>query len=242
MKSLMFSLAVLTLHTAAMAGLTETGTTRTVSSFVDNGMVGGDNVTNSHSDTGPATGAWIGGDYVTSLDDPDNPFSDADVFHNTTIDPGHYFGSIYTAVIVDPASNPLNFPSSDAESLFAVDFTLSTPEDFTLTGWINPYGLESGITSQVTVSIINTGVGGTPTQVISTGINDFYEPFDVTDTLLAGDYRFEIHAIANAQALGEHYWFNGGADTTFDMSITPEPASLALLAVGAVVVLRRRTS
>lgn len=240
MKSILFSLTILTMHTAVMAGVTETGTTRTVDSFVDNGMAGGSNFTNSLSDSGPANGTWVGGDYISSFNVPDDPYSEADVYQNSTVEPGHYSGTIYTGVIVDPALNPLNFPSADAQSLFAVDFTLSTPEDFTLTGWINPYGLENGITSQVTVSIINTGVGGTPTQVISTGINDLYDPFNVTDTLLAGDYRFEVFAIANAQALGENYYFNGGADSTFDMTITPEPASLALLAMGGLICVRRR--
>ena len=143
-------------------------------------------------------------------------------------------------MIVDPANNSLNFPSSDAQAFFSVDFTLSTSEDFTLTGWINPYGLENGITSQVTVSIINTGIGGTPTQIIASGVNDLYQPFNVSDTLLAGDYRFEVNAVSNAQALGETYYFNGGADSTWDMTITPEPASLALLAMGGLVCVRRR--
>ncbi len=239
MKTKIMTLAVLAFNTAAFAGLTVTGTDRTVDSNVNNGMAGGDNIVVTLSDSGPASGSWVGGDYTTSFGLPDNPYSDADVYQSSTIDPGHYSGTIYTGVIVEPVGNPLNFPSSDASSLFAVDFTLSTPEDFTLTGWINPYGLENGITSQVTVSIINTGVGGTPTQVISTGTNDFFDSFNVSDTLLAGDYRFEVFAIANAQALGETYYFNGGADTTFDMTITPEPASLALFAIGGLVCLRR---
>lgn len=240
MRTPILTLALLTCNTAAFAGLTQTGASRYVDSAANNGMAGGSNITVTLNDVGPTSGSWVGGDYISSFGTGGDPYSDADVFQNSTIDPGHYFGSIFTGVIVEPVGNPLNFPSSDAASLFAVDFSLSTPEDFTLTGWINPYGLENGITSQVTVSIINTGVGGTPTQVISTGTNDFFESFNVTDTLLAGDYRFEVFAISNAQALGEDYFFNGGADTIFDMTVTPEPASLALLAMGGLFCLRRK--
>lgn len=240
MKSTLFSLTVLVATSSALAGVTETGTNRYVDGVVNNGLSGGDNITVPYNEVGPASGSWLGGDYISSFGNPIHPFSDAELYQNSTVEPGHYYGTIYNGVVVDPANSSLNFPSSDAQSLFAVDFTLSTPEDFTLTGWINPYGLEDGITSQVTVSIINTGVGGTPTQIIASGGNDLYQPFNVTDTLLAGDYRFEVFAIANAQALGETYYFNGGADSTWDMSITPEPASLALLAMGGLVCLRRR--
>ncbi|HNO76939.1 MAG TPA: PEP-CTERM sorting domain-containing protein [Phycisphaerae bacterium] len=240
MKSTMLSLTVLMAASTAFAGLTETGSSRFVDGVVNNGLSGGSNVTVPYSEVGPASGSWTGGDYISSFGNPVDPYSDADMYQSSTIEPGHYYGTIYTGVIVDPASNSLNFPSSDAQAFFSVDFTLSTSEDFTLTGWINPYGLENGITSQVTVSIINTGIGGTPTQIIASGVNDLYQPFNVSDTLLAGDYRFEVHAVSNAQALGETYYFNGGADSTWDMSITPEPASLALLAMGGLVCLRRR--
>lgn len=240
MRTQLLILAALACSTAAFAGVAETGTSRYVDGVVNNGLAGAGNVTVLHNEVGPASGSWIGGDYITSFDVSGDPYSDAEIYQNSTVDPGHYSGTIYTSVIVEPSGSSLNFPSSDASSLFAVDFTLSTSEDFALSGWINPYGLENGITSQVTVSIINTGIGGTPTQVISSATNDFYEPLNVSDTLLAGDYRFEVFAVSNAQALGETYYFNGGADTTWDMTITPEPASLALLGLGGLVCLRRR--
>jgi len=222
----------------ALASVIETGAARTTFVDSDNSLTGGSAVHNSDSDSGPTSGNWVSNLAVDSYGAGPGGFATSD--HDTTIAPGAYSGTIYNYVGADPNGDIFNLPSSYASSSFTVDFTLTTAETFNINGWVNPYRDDSGVSGDVSITILNMGGGGSPTQVIASASDDAYLPFDVTNSLLPGDYRLEVSTVVSAQAVFIDYYITGGADANFNMTITPEPTSLALLALGGCVCLRRR--
>jgi len=234
MKTLISMIAIVVIASTVNAGVIESASNRTAFANSDNGL----GLSNTDSDSSAATGDWLADLSVDSYGAGPGGFSSS--YQDSTINPRSYSGNIYNYLAADPDGDPFNLPSSYAASDFSVDFTLTSMEEFTITGWINPYRDYDDVTSDITVSIINLGGGGSPTQVIASASDADYVPFNVTDTLLAGDYRFEVATVVTATASFIDFYISGGADATWDMTLTPEPASLALLAMGGMVCLRRR--
>ncbi len=227
MRSTLLSITVLVFTSAAMAGVTETDTerfTRTV--------IGLDNTS-----SGPTQndGPSIYGDFIDSQivhKDDGSDSADANVIHTSNVSPASYTADLDTYAFLDYTG--FFGASTDADTEFNVSFTLDSAMDFSITGNAETTGSGSG----VFISIANVGVGGSPNQsIVNISLSNNNVVINSAGTLLPGDYELRSRATAGF-AFGPTGTTT--ATTDFAMTLTPEPASLALLAMGGLAIVRRR--
>ncbi|GJM24565.1 MAG: hypothetical protein DHS20C16_09800 [Phycisphaerae bacterium] len=229
MRSTLLSLTVLMFTTAAMAGVTETNTDRFNYTLI--GLDGGSDGPNTN--TGPSIFGNFTDTLSTTLNDgPDTATAIADQTSNVA--PAAYDADLDAFASIDYSG--FFGGSTDSNTEFNVSFTLDSSMDFSIDG----VAATSGTGSGVFISIANVGVGGTPTQsIVNISLGNNNVTIDSDGTLLPGDYELRARATAGFFTDGAH---TTDASTNFSMVLTPEPASLALLAIGGMTVLRRRRS
>lgn len=229
MRSLLLSLTVLTFSSAVMAGVTETNTERFTYT-----LIGLDNTSSGPTqNVGPSIyGNFTDAQIVHKDDGPDS--ADANASQNSNVAPAAYDANLDTFAFLDYSG--FFGASTDATTEFNVSFTLDSSMDFSINGTAATTGSGSG----VFISIANVGVGGTPSQsIVNISLSNNNVVINSAGTLLPGDYELRAQATAGF-AFGPTGTTT--ATTDFAMTLTPEPASLALLAMGGMTVLRRRRS
>ncbi len=227
MRSLLLSLTALMISSTAMAGVTETNTDRFTYT-----LIGLDNTSSGPTQNfGPSIFGNFNDSQIVHKDDgPDS--ADANATQDSNVAPASYDADLDTFAFLDYSG--FFGASTDATTEFNVAFTLDSAMDFSIDGVAATTGSNSG----VFISIANVGVGGTPSQSIvniSLGANNIV--IDADGSLLPGDYELRAQATAGF-AFGPTGTTT--ATTNFAMNLTPEPASLALLAMGGLTILRRR--
>ncbi|HNO76940.1 MAG TPA: PEP-CTERM sorting domain-containing protein [Phycisphaerae bacterium] len=227
MRSTLLSLTVLMFTTAAMAGVTETNTERFTYT-----LIGLDNTSAGPTQNdGPSIyGNFTDAQIVHKDDGPDS--ADANASQNSNVAPASYDADLDTFAFLDYSG--FFGASTDATTEFNVAFTLDSSMDFSIDGLAETTGSGSG----VFISIANVGAGGTPSQsIVNISLGNNNVTIDADGTLLPGDYELRARATAGF-AFGPTGTTT--AATNFTMTLTPEPASLALLAMGGLTILRRR--
>lgn len=155
----------------------------------------------------------------------------------STIAPGNYSVNLDTRA--DAFGDGSDFASAYAESHFEVSFTLTSSEDFNISGpFGGAFGQINGETSRTQIIIESLG-GGSPTQTILDETND-YPSFNVSGTLLPGDYKLTANSLSIVDRIFESGFGDANAGTVFNMTITPEPSSLGLVVLGSLSLIRRR--
>jgi hypothetical protein len=227
-------LSLLTFSTVARAGVIETASSRT-------SLVDADTGTGAHttdSSTGPSIYGLFDDSLTTEAHDGDL-FAQGNTYHNSTIAPGHYSGLLDINATADAGQGGFDIVDGFAQTKLSVNFTLNTSMDFAIAG--NLYAVENdfGDTALAKVVIKNLGGGGSPTQVIGQEHDDLAF-FNVSGSLLPGSYQLEIETLAVTSRVFVTSWSETRAGVDFNMTLTPEPGALALLALGGLAVLRRR--
>lgn len=228
-KSLTTVLALAMFATVAQASVIETASER-----FNYGLVGLDNASD-----GPTThfGPTIYGlfDDTVSTSATDGPDSGTGIASQTsTIDPASYSADM-SAVSTLSYSGFFGFGSSDANSEFEVEFTVSAPVDFSIDGSASV----NGGGNLASVSLVRIGGVGTPTQSFANLQGTDSSIIDVDGSLLPGNYALRARVTAGESAFGDSV-YSGDASANFTMTLTPEPSSLALIALGGFAALRRR--
>lgn len=155
---------------------------------------------------------------------------------NSTIDPGNYFVDL--DVRADSFGDGSDFASGYAESSFELSFTLTSAEDFNISGFGGAFGQINGETSKTEIIIESIGAGS-PTQVI-VSVTDDFPSFDVSGTLLPGDYKLTANSLAIVDRIFQSGFGDANASARFTMTVTPEPTCLVLMGVGGLIMWRRR--
>lgn len=233
MKSAFVSALALAFATTALqASVIETGSDRydyalAASSGGSDGPYqnNGPTIYGNFDDTTTATASDSGGS------------GDARGQQTSSIDPGLYVADLEAYA----SASAVAFESGSARSdaYFEVDFTLSSAADFTLDGNASVNGGDS----VMQISLANVGSGGTPTQSLVNFIGgNASTPLSFAGSLLPGDYELRAHAFTDISYFFEFDDLSNSstAAADFTFTLTPEPASFALVLLGGFVTLRRR--
>lgn len=167
---------------------------------------------------------------VHKNDGPDS--ADANAIQVSNVASGIYDADLDTHAFLDYSG--FFGASTDATTEFNVAFSLDSAMDFSINGVAATTGSNSG----VFIDIVNVGVGGSPSVgIVNISLSANNVAINSVGTLLPGDY--ELRALATA---GFAFGPTGTTTATsnFAMALTPEPASLALLALGGLTIMRRR--
>ena len=189
---------------------------------------------------GPAIYGAFSDDVSSYQDGGDGSYGSGYAYQNTTIDPGHYYGSTEAYASAEPDDIGFGISDGYGSSRVEVEFTITGTESFVLTGTGGGFGSINGAWASDSYVAIESITGGTPTQVFLDE-DDNYINFGGSGPLLPGDYRFVVDSVAGIQFIfdtGSYVDTNAGV--SFDLAITPTPSSLALLGFAGAVSTRRR--
>lgn len=231
-STLMCALAIAFTATVASAGVVETGSDR-----YDYALAAG-----AGTSDGPYqnNGTPIYGNFTdtTSATASDSGGSgDARGQQTSSIDPGLYVADL--EAFAAASAEPFESGSARADAYYEVSFTVTSPVDYMLTG----DGSVNGGDSVLQIRLVNVGSGGSPTETFVNFIGgNSSTTLNESGTLLPGDYELRAHAWTDIS-----YFFEFGAESNsstsaanFTMTLTPEPSSIVLLAIGGLAAVRRR--
>lgn len=232
--TLVAAIALLGLARTAAAGLTEITSTRYVLSDAEGGVVHD----GPYQSNGPSPyGAFNNAAAESSAVDGNNGGT-CGAYQTSSISPGLYTASLDTWA--SAFGDGSDFSSAYAQSHFEVKFTLTSTEAYSISGLAGAFGAINGETSKTTIKINNLGGGGTPTFLVFEETNDYLN-FSSSGSLLPGMYSLTIDSLSIVDRTFESGFGDANAGVpNMTMTITPEPASLALMLVGGVLVIRRR--
>ncbi len=159
------------------------------------------------------------------------------------IGPGFQFDSFQaTGRSIGEASGQLSGDSASgfAETFASVDFSISAPHSYSVTGLLTENSQFSGasisVTSEAIVELIGLDRGNAPIDGASGDV-----PVDLDGVLDPGSYRLIVVATSEADVLDE-----GSADSStsfqnivLDLTEVPEPATGMFMLAGALMFLRR---
>jgi len=197
-------------------------------------------LTGQTSDSGsaaaPDTGLFNESRHAASQwrdDDPmgsGEPFSaTADAWQNSTIAP-----TVLTADLRADAAQQADYGTGEATSLYKIVFDIPASRPATLTVELDINVFDSWTEARVELSGVDLFVLNEASMPFGVGSDTFSITRDYN--LAPGQYTFSVEAASTA-ASGSA---SGRADTYAQLTIIPEPATLSLLALGGLTVLRRR--
>ncbi len=228
------ALALLAWTNSSIAGLIETSSTR----FVLTDANGGTTHNGPEQFNGPSTyGPFNATSEMYAVEDANGGTTYA--YQISDVAPGHYTGECgaYASAFGDGS----DFADAYAQCYYEVKFTLTSTENYNVNGLAGAFGAINGETSITTIKINSLG-GGSPTVLIYQNTED-YQNFNVSGTLLPGDYSFTFDSLAIVdRTFVEGFGDANAGAPNFEMTLTPEPSSLAIALLGGMALLRRRRS
>ncbi len=227
--AILFGAAGAVLASSAGAQLSITSVDRYVLVAAEGGVLtDGPRTTN-----GPITGPWVGDDFASAVEGGNG--GSANGYQESDIGAGVYSGFLDGRA--DAFGDGSDFASGYGQAHFEMDFSLASPGDYTLEGFVNAFGQINGEVSMAYIEIVDLG---TNTSVWSLFVDDSFESFSEAGTLPAGNYRFEADALAIVNRIFETGFGDSTASVEFDLTIVPTPASASLLALGVIGCAGRR--
>ncbi|GJM26823.1 MAG: hypothetical protein DHS20C16_32380 [Phycisphaerae bacterium] len=170
-----------------------------------------------------------------------NPAGDAEssaiAVHNSSFDSAPMFSMVTASGTANAYGSVDAFATSadaqsNADSVFDIQFTITSPQDWSITAMTDDEG--SGSTARVRLR----PVGGSDIFILQ---GDGVMNGSDSGTLPPDDYQLigEAKAVGFASTIGSSF-FNKDAAFSFEFSIVPEPVSGMLVLVAAPLIVRRR--
>ena len=141
---------------------------------------------------------------------------------HSSIDPASYGADLYAEASCAP--DFFDIVNGYGECRYDVAFTVMSTVDFNINGTATASGATSGETSTARIEIISVS-GGSPTQTIVHS-TDGIVPFDISGTLLAGDYELRAETLAVVSRSFDDSPGSALAGAVFTMTFDADPPAL----------------
>lgn len=157
-----------------------------------------------------------------------------DASQHTTLASGHYFGTL--ATVASAINNGGDWADGWGESELSVSFTLDATYDVHIVGTYEVFEEGTGASAAVQALLLGDEVEVILDQwVTGSGEHDFWLQLE------PGSYTFDMTVLSSANRIVNPGTDNAHASYEFEYTIIPEPAGVALLAIGVVGLRRLRT-
>lgn len=229
-SGLLIGLAATALAASASAQPTLTAVDR----FILLSTQGGSTIDGPYTFNGPDSGPWSTFEFSAVFEDNGGSTGG---FQDTTIDVGigAYWGEVDARA--DAFSNGTGIARSYCQSHFAIDFSLFSTGDYTLSGFVNAFGTINGELSEAYIRLLDVGSNSV---IWSLAVDNAFEAYNQMGTLPAGNYRFQADALTIVDHSFMNSWGESTATVNFNLTVTPAPGPASLLALGMAGFAGRR--